>query len=265
MKRWQVGMLAATLCVGGLVLAQQANAAVVASDDFTYADGALAGASGGSGWAGAWAKRPGTNTDAVATGVGSVTGDNSAVFDNQGASYRTISGGAISTGDIWISVDMARTDANGTASSFVGFGLLAGAPPATGDPLLGTSLYVGETWAGATWDLQRGAVATGTGATTTMTNLVVHIDFTGGAIDLLVAPNKLAAPGAADASIAAVADAFDTILFRSGGAGATTRTLSFDNLVIGTTAADVGFVPEPASLALFGLGGLLMLRRRCIA
>lgn len=43
-------------------------------------------------------------------------------------------------------------------------------------------------------------------------------------------------------------------------------TQQFDNLTIATTAAEVGLVPEPSSLAIFGLLGLAMpglLRRRC--
>ena len=37
---------------------------------------------------------------------------------------------------------------------------------------------------------------------------------------------------------------------------------AFDEIRIGTTLADVGVVPEPSSLALLGLGGLMIARRR---
>jgi len=38
--------------------------------------------------------------------------------------------------------------------------------------------------------------------------------------------------------------------------------MGVDEIRIGTTLADVIPVPEPASVALLGLGGLMLLRRR---
>ena len=50
--------------------------------------------------------------------------------------------------------------------------------------------------------------------------------------------------------------AFDTLAFGGAQIGA------FDEIRFGTTLTDVGVVPEPTSLTLLGLGGLMMLRRR---
>ena len=40
------------------------------------------------------------------------------------------------------------------------------------------------------------------------------------------------------------------------------RDLLLDNFALGDTAADVGAIPEPASVGLFGLASLLALSRR---
>ena len=163
-----------------------AHAVIIASDDFTYADGALEGSNGGSGWTGAWAKRPGTNTDAVNSGVASVFGNNSAVFDNQGASYRTMTEViGDDENDVWIMVDMQRTSGAQT-SAFVVFGLTFGAPPATGDPT--GAYFVGEEWGSSSWGVTGTNIAGSD--STTMGTLVLHVNVATGDNELWLNPTS---------------------------------------------------------------------------
>ena len=255
-----------TLAIGAASAAMigSASAVLIASDDFTYADGALTGQTGGTGWASAWEKRGGTNTDAVASGVGSATGDNSAVFDNQGATFRNLSSTVAATGVTWVTVDMAfSAGAHGTAFAAIFLGM--GDPPATGDPTGGAGWSVGEQWASSEWSIGSSSYSGITASTdaAALDTLLFKVDHDAGTTELWVNAAD-GALGVADATAATLAPgAFDTVMFRSGGAGGTTRTVAFDNLILGTELADVHTVPEPSSAALLGLGGLaLILRRR---
>ena len=259
MKTTLIGTLAIGAASAAMIGA--ASASVIASDDFTYADGALSGQNAGTGWASAWEKRGGTNTDAVTSGVGSATGDNSAVFDNQGVTYRTLSSTVTATGVTWVTVDMAFTAGNG-GSSFIAIYLGLGDPPPAGDPTGGGQWSVGEQWGSTNWGVGSGADSTVPVSTdaAALHTLLFKIDHDAGKTDLWVNAAD-GALGAADSTNNLAPGAFDTVMFRAGGAGGTTRTVAFDNLIIADTLADV-HVPEPSSAALLGLGGLALLRRR---
>ena len=260
-----------------VALVGSASAAIIASDDFSYADGALSGQNGGTGWATAWADRS-TLTgnavvdagDAVTSGVATVFGDNSGVFDDQGTTFRTLSSSIGGSGDIWLSIDMSFTSGAAT-DSFVSFQFRNGAPPATGDPTDGAqgAWRIGDEWTGTNWAVSSnstGASTTGTASTGALDTLLVHIDYTAGTSSLWINAADGTTLGAPDASIATTPGTIDTVLLRAGGGGGTYRELSMDNLVIGTLESDVRIVapvPEPFSAALLGLGGLaLILRRR---
>lgn len=265
-----------TLGAVSVALAGSASAAIIASDDFTYADGALAGQNGGTGWASAWANRIGNgvgNTDqgdAVTSGVATVFGDNSAVFDDQGTTYRTLASTVNATGSVWISIDMAFTAGKGT-DSFVSLQFRTGAPGATGDPTVSPGWRVGDEWTGSNWAVGNNdttMIDSGFSTpTVSLDTLLVHINYDLGTSALWVNPTEGQNLGAADAIAGGTPDgtpgSFDTVLLRAGGGGTTYRELSMDNLIIGTEQSDVfNAVPEPSSTALLGLAGLAFILRR---
>ena len=245
MKR-QKTPLAALACASLLASAAPSNAAVLVSEDFSYADGGLNGQNGGTGFSGGWSSS--TN---VTGGVS--TGDS--------PSTRSLATAFASSGTIWISFDWGYAADPSEAASYGGLTFYIG----------GTETFlIGNTWPGSGHDLwqMNGSIQTaevnyggmktgvakitlGSGATSTVD---LWVGATGSPVDVSGAPIATSLNREFAGVNGIRINGHD---FGNGG-----NTQSFDNLLIGTTMADVDAVPEPSAFLLGGLGLLALLRRR---
>lgn len=225
-----------------------AEAAVIASDNFSYADGALVSGAAGVGWNGAW------------SGGGAVAGG-SAVLHASSDTFRTLA-----------------TPISAVAGNRVYVGFDLGASGAVNDSFSGMSFYSGNTEAvflGGNAFYSMNVTGQFLGTTSVALDgssayVLAEILFTAAnAFTISMYVDPIGALGVPDLSY--------TGRFIGGGSWDRVRlaaksypdpsnspTGTFDNLVIGTELADVLRVPEPASLALVGIGfaGLAAARRR---
>ena len=216
------------------------QASVLFSDSFDSV-------SSGTGFSGAW------------EAGGTYAGGEVAVLDSNGTLFRSISTGInTATMDFWLAIDLTA-------------GLDTGGTPTTAWAAI--SLYdagnedfaVGSDTASEDWEFDTDGITDVTSTVDIFTGnpaqVILHITST--SIDMWVDPadtSNIAALGAADAStvVAAITPNGTWDSLRLGKHN--NATLSVDNIVAATTFAEV--VPEPGSLALLGLGGLALLRRR---
>lgn len=238
--------ITALTCALFLGSAALSHAVVLISEDFSYSDGGLNGQNGGTGFSGGW-----TSTTDVSGGV--ATGNAS--------STRNFASSLGISGDIWVSFDWGYTTAPTENGSFGGLTFYAG-----GDE----KQLIGNTWPGSGHD-QWGT----NGATL---SLVSNVGMKTG-----VAKITLGGAGANNDMIQVWVGATGSPVDVSGAAllTATGRDLEnldairingqdfggnpgqgFDNLLIGTTMADVDAVPEPSAALLGGLGLFGLFRRR---
>jgi hypothetical protein len=218
------------------VTTPSAEAAILASDDFS--------ASGsGTGWA------ADSNWGTTVSGGISTWGFSSRNF------AAPIDPNA--HGKIYIAFDHAQT-APGDGSQWGGAAFFEG-PSAGGDE----SFFAGNPgqFNNIGLDLkQGGTLDSGVGHSTTARRIITEIDLTAGGTNatykIWVDSNNVNAP---TAMTSITNDPFDAPWqsLRLAGDGATTHTT--DNLVIATTFAEVGLVPEPATIALFGVLGLTLI------
>ena len=229
-----------------LGLGVAAHATIIASDDFNYADGALTGNNGGTGWSGAYTD--GGNSLLVASSQIDETG---AVPGEVGVNFRGISQVINLTnfadGEIWMGFD-----GNLVLTGSWGYG---GISPFEGGGEKGII--------GAVVGLDMFGIAGNDNGATGSNRTVVKFDLNTDAISLWTG----AAGSVVDVSGAALQtgsyniNGTDNLRFalNSTDAGG---SIQIDNFVMGTTANDV--IPEPATLgmvALFG-GGILFIRRK---
>lgn len=248
MKRKHTPLNALT-CAALLGSAALSQAAVLVSEDFSYANGSLNGQSGGTGFSNAW-----TSTTNVSGGV--ATGNAS--------STRTLSTSFGTTGTVWVSFDWGYTSTPSEGASFGGLTFYAGTGPESEKQL------VGNTWPGVGHDRwgTNGATISLVSSVGMKTG-VAKITLGGeGANNDMIQVWVGATGSPVDVSGAALLTASGRDLENIDGIRINGQDFSgdpgagFDNLLIGTTMLDVDAVPEPSAALLGGLGMLALLRRR---
>jgi hypothetical protein len=236
--------LSALTCASLLGSAALLQAAVIVSEDFTYGDGGHNGQNGGTGFTGGW-----TSTTNVSGGV--------AVGND--ASLRDLSATIGSSGTLWVSFDWGNASKPTEGGSFGGLTFFVGESE---------KFLIGNTWPGTGHDKwqMNGSVQTSELNYAGMKTGVAKITLGAGetsTIDLWVgATGSPVDVGGAPMATAINREFAGVDRIRINGIDFGGGSQSFDNLVIGTTMADVGAIPEPSAALLGGLGILALLRRR---
>ena len=242
-----------------LTLGGRAEAYLIADESFAYAPGTLAGDNGGTGWGSAWQ---------VWFGSAAVNNQQATISGNTW-SYRPLAAPVtLSAGDqIWFSFIGKETS---PVTSYAGLSAFSG---------WNERGFIGDTmWAPNTWGIQPSGLPNGSQLANSATPASGQT--------LLVERYAMSASGAGTMTLwadpsspAQLADSFavatgtftgpsmqfDTIRLGSGDGA-----MSFDNVRVGTTAADVyssasvEAVPEPGVGMLLGLGfvGIVVMRYR---
>ncbi|MBX2850362.1 MAG: PEP-CTERM sorting domain-containing protein [Phycisphaeraceae bacterium] len=252
------------LAAVGVLASAQAFGGVIASDDFnSYSDGNLVGQGvAGSGWAGGWINGPGGVGDkTVAGGAVQIVGSNSGAFRELATPFGT-------SQTIWISFDFHFTPPGnaGTVNTFGGLSLFVGTAGSGEKTLLGDA-FKKDVWGISSPGglFENTSVSVFDAARTAVARITIN-DGSADVVDLWVGDNDTDPVDVSGGPLASLDQkngstpydfaGVDHIRLGSGAAS------QFDNIILGDTAADVGAVPEPGSLALLGLGGLALIRRR---
>jgi hypothetical protein len=249
MNSLRTPMFRSTLGAGCLVVASllgmsgTAVASVVVSESFTYADGALAGANGGVGLAGAWSAGA-----TVAGGVATLAGST--------GSTRSLSSAIVPTAgqSLYLGVNIGA-DPSAAAFDYAGLAFLSGGVD---------RLFFGMPFQRDNYGFGVNGYTTqesGVTASAIPSYLVAQILFNSASsitVNLFVDP--VGALGTANATYTGtmMTGSWDAIRIVNNNSPS-----SFDNIVIGTTLADVYStgdlkVPEPSSFALAGLALLAL-------
>ena len=248
--------------IAALLLTTVAHAASIATEQFIYPAGGIAGQNGGSGFASSW--RGGGTVDAVGqtypglptNGGGFVSnGGNGANFRDLGSTY-----GADGT-TIFVSLLIsAQPGFTTTNPDYAGFSLFDG-----GDLKANERFYLGQTFRQGVYGFVREGDSDNFSSgpvSTASTFLVAEINFLPGAdkVSLYINPTTgLAAPNGTPTTASVTSFNFDRLRIQT---GFNTAAFKFDEIRIGTTYADVSPVPEPTSMLLLGISGTALLARR---
>jgi autotransporter-associated beta strand protein len=225
--------LAALTCASLLGSAALSQADVLVSDDFgSYADGALNGANGGTGFSDAW-------NSPINVGSGIVGGN--------APSFRNFTGNTFgNSGTLWVSFDWGYNSKPTENGSYGGLTFYAGG---------GERFLIGNTWPGSGHDVWRMS----NGGTTTelnypvMKTAVAKITLGAGStstVELWVGPTgypvDVSGPALATVTTANL-EGVDGIRIMGQDFGGVNS--AFDNFVIGETAADVDATETPPIVA----------------
>lgn len=253
---------ALTSTIAALLLTSAAHAASIATEQFIYPAGGIAGQNGGSGFSSAWrgggiVALVGQTYSGLATGGGGFvsSGNNSANFRDLGTTY------GVDGTTIFVSLLMsAQPGFTTTNPDYAGFSLFDGADDGSGE-----RFFLGQTFRQGVYGFVRtgnpDSLSTGL-ISTASTFLVAKIDFLAGAdnVSLYINPTTgLAAPNGTPTTASVTSFNFDRLRIQT---GFNTAAFKFDELRIGTTYADVSPVPEPTSMLLLGISGTALLARR---
>jgi hypothetical protein len=252
MKLQRIGQMAAAICVL-MVMAPTAKAVVLASDDFSGP-----GSGGGSiGW------EAGNNWEGLSGGVGTTAGGVT--------SFRDFASPIDATNTVtYIRFDFTQ-QVPGTGAQWGGAALFQGTEGALGpetlfigDPGPAPNQYGLDQLGGPATLFSRVAI------NNQQRTIITEVDTTpagdSATYRIWVDSFNINAPAATLTVVNTGIDApWGTFRLAADNTAATINTDLFDNLTIATTAAEVGLVPEPASvklLVLFGVAMLAKCRRR---
>ena len=241
------------------LVATSAHATLIVYEGFDYPQQTgLAAQSGGTGWATTWDSSSWrTNSSAygeISTGLNYSTlptvGQAARNENNFNQSFRTF-GPQAASGNYWISFLVQKDDLS--ANSF-GISLFDGGSEKN---------FMGNANSDKFSVAGQGANVSSTTMTTTVSLFVAKYDMTAGLAHFWIDPSLAGEPSAATAFNGAGGTGFTAFGFDRIRLGKFNNGSGYlDEIRIGTTAADVGLVPEPSSLLLLGAGGLLALKRR---
>jgi hypothetical protein len=281
----QRAILATFALVAAMVgfAAAPAAAALIAEESFDYTANDLAGNGSASdpGWAGGWTgdgsvTSPGfdyidSNSDSL------VVAGNKANFaggsNDSASAFRELSSpqSPTTSDPVWISVIMKRNASDDNRRAFLlSFSQDEGQPEFNiGQATGGGSESDPQPWF-ANITNRTGGSARGTASRTNTLNkafLVAKLttDGTNATLDVFVNPDLDSAPATAAISVTGDVAAFDTVrLFAGNNTGGVSlpAQADFDEIRIGTTFRSVAPIPEPATVGLIALGGMMLLGRR---
>lgn len=226
-----------TVLLGGVA------ADMILSDDFRYPDGALAGNDGGTGWGWEW-ENTGSGTVDVVDGAASLTYTIGAGGGFQSHEAKRWAGDWYGDDepDIWLRATVQKTKNNGSNYSFGGIGFYADEAEAG---LLG-DFWTGDSQTANIWAAGRGdGIVESAGlAVTDLSDVIAHINYASGEISVWINadPSKLGDPDFIGSGIGV----FNVIRLRGGSDASGTESWTFDNLLLGTSASDVGIGDAPS-------------------